>query len=102
MSWIDEEAAIYAICQMNHEKVVTKYMSEINFKRSAQTGDILEFGLEVSDVGRTSLTTRCEVRHKISRDAIITVDRIVFVAIDAQGAPIRHRYNGEELSVVNG
>ncbi len=64
LSWIDEEAAIYASCQMKHDKVVTKYMSEIDFKISTQTGDILEFGLEVVSAGNTSLTTRCEVRHK--------------------------------------
>lgn len=92
LSWIDEEAAIYASCQMGHDKVVTKYMSEIDFKISAQTGDILEFGLEVVSVGNTSLTTRCEVRHKISRRVVITVDRIVFVAVDKKGKPTRHSY----------
>ena len=92
LSWIDEEAAIYASCQMKHDKVVTKYMSEIDFKISAQTGDILEFGLEVVSVGNTSLTTRCEVRQKISRRVVITVDRIVFVAVDEKGKPTRHSY----------
>ena len=65
-------------------------MSEIDFKISAQTGDILEFGLEVVSVGNTSLTTRCEVRHKKSRRVVITVDRIVFVAVDEKGKPTRH------------
>lgn len=92
LSWIDEEAAIYASCQMQHDKVVTKYMSEIDFKTSAQTGDILEFGLEVVSAGNTSLTTRCEVRHKIPRSVVITVDRIVFVAVDEKGRSTRHGY----------
>lgn len=92
LSWIDEEAAIYACCQMKHDKVVTKYMSEIDFKLPAETGDILEFGLEVVSIGRTSLTTKCEVRHKKTRAVIITVERIVFVAVDANGLPTRHGF----------
>ena len=91
LSWIDEEAAIYASCQMNHDRVVTKYMSEIDFKLSAQTGDILEFGLEVVETGRTSLSLRCEVRHKKSKAVVIKVERIVFVALSETGVPTRYR-----------
>jgi acyl-CoA hydrolase len=91
LSWIDEEAAIYASCQMNHDRVVTKYMSEIDFKLSAQTGDILEFGLEVVQTGRTSLSVRCEVRHKKSKAVVIKVERIVFVAIGETGAPVPYK-----------
>ena len=80
LSWIDEEAAIYASCQMNHDKVVTKYMSEIDFRLSAQTGDILEFGLEVINAGRTSLSIRCEVRHKRSKAVVIKVGEKEFPA----------------------
>ncbi len=88
LSWIDEEAAIYASCQMNHDRIVTKYMSEINFKLPAQIGDILEFGLEVVEWGKTSLTTRCEVRHKKSKEIVIKVERIVFVALDENDRPV--------------
>jgi acyl-CoA thioesterase YciA len=35
LAWIDEEAAIYCICQLNKKSIVTKYMSEINFVSSA-------------------------------------------------------------------
>lgn len=88
LSWIDEEAAIYASCQMSHDRVVTKYMSEIDFKLSSKTGDILEFGLEVVEQGRTSLTLRCEVRHKRTKEVVIKVERIVFVALDDVGNPV--------------
>ena len=90
LSWIDEEAAIYASCQMKHDRVVTKFMSEIDFKISAKLGDILEIGLEVVDVGRTSLSMRCEVRQKKTREAVIFVERIVFVSIDTEGIPVQH------------
>ena len=92
LSWIDEEAAIFASCQMAHQKVVTKYISEIDFQASSQTGDILEFGLEVVKSGRTSLTTRCEVRNKNSRAVVISIERMVFVAINDNGKPTAHGY----------
>lgn len=92
LSWIDEEAAIYATCQMQHDRVVTKYMSEIDFKLSAQTGDILEFGLAVVAEGHTSLTLRCEVRHKYTKAVVIKVERIVFVALDGKGVPVRYKH----------
>lgn len=92
LSWIDEEAAIYATCQMQHDRVVTKYMSEIDFMQPAKVGDILEFGLQVVDAGRTSLTIGCEVRNKKTREFVITIDRIVFVAVGDEGKPVPHRY----------
>jgi acyl-CoA thioesterase YciA len=45
LSWIDEEAVIYAMIQLDNKRVVTKYMSEINFVSSAKQGDIIELGL---------------------------------------------------------
>lgn len=90
LSWIDEEAVIYASCRMRHDRIVTKYMSEIDFRRPAKTGDVLEFGLEVIEWGRTSLSTRCEVRHKKSKEVVIKVERIVFVALDGTGKPVSY------------
>ena len=40
LAWIDEEAALYTIIQLENPKIVTKYMSEINFMASAKKGDI--------------------------------------------------------------
>lgn len=36
LEWIDEEAALYAIIQLENPRTVTKYMSEINFKCSTK------------------------------------------------------------------
>ncbi|WP_306429562.1 hotdog domain-containing protein [Sphingobacterium sp. E70] len=38
LRWIDEEAVIYAIVQLGNPKVVTKFISEINFVNSAKQG----------------------------------------------------------------
>lgn len=90
LKWIDEEAAIYAIIQLGSQKVVTKLISEINFVSSARQGDIIELGITASEFGRTSLTLRCEVRNKITRKSILTVDRLVFVNVGEDGQPVPH------------
>ncbi|RKD13886.1 acyl-CoA thioesterase [Pelobium manganitolerans] len=90
LKWIDEEAAIYTICQLGNSKVVTKYMSEINFLSSAKLGDIIEMGLIATNFGRTSITLFCEVRNKITRQSILTINKIVFVNIDENFNPIPH------------
>ncbi|MCC9196555.1 hotdog domain-containing protein [Arthrobacter sp. zg-Y820] len=92
LRWIDEEATIYAILQMGNGRVVTKFMSEINFVSSAQQGDMIEMGLRATKFGRTSLTMRAEVRNMVTRRSILTIDRIVFVSLDAEGAPAPHGF----------
>lgn len=90
LRWIDEEAAIFAICQLDNHNVVTKYMSEINFVSSAHNKDVLEMGMEVLNFGRTSITFKCVVRNKFSHEVIITVDKLVFVNVDENGKPVPH------------
>ena len=92
LRWIDEEATIYAILQMGNGRVVTKLMSEINFVSSAQQGDMIEMGLRAVKFGRTSLTMRAEVRNMITRQSILTIDRIVFVSLDVHGTPSAHGF----------
>ena len=90
LRWIDEEAAIYAICQLANERVVTKFMSEINFVCSARQGDIIELGMTATHFGSTSITLRCEVRNKITRKSILTVEKMVFVNLNENGEPAPH------------
>lgn len=91
LSWIDEESAIYVTCQLNKGNIVTKYMSEINFVSSAGLGDIIEIGMETVKFGKSSITVRCEVRNKFSKDTIIKIDKIVFVHLDEEGNPTPHK-----------
>lgn len=91
LSWIDEEAAIFAMCQLDHKAhIVTKFISEIDFKSSATVNDIVEMGMEVVSFGRTSVTLSCEVRNKVTKEKIITIDKIVFVAVDKNGRSVPH------------
>ncbi len=90
LKWIDEEAAIFAICQLGERNIVTKAMSEINFVSSAKTGDVVEIGCELVSVGTTSITIACEVRNKGTKQTIIKIDKIVFVLLDEDGKPKPH------------
>lgn len=90
LEWIDEECALYSIIQLENPKTVTKYMSEINFQNSAKEGDIVEIGIEVLKFGTTSITLKCEVRNKMNRSTIITIDKIIMVTLDENGHPRPH------------
>lgn len=90
MRWIDEEAVIYAVIQLDNPRVVTRYMSEINFLSSAREGDIIELGIVVTHFGKTSITLRCEVRDKLTQKPILNIDKIVFVNLNEQGEPAPH------------
>jgi len=90
LQWIDEEAALYAMIQLENRHIVTKFMSEIDFIQAPRQGDIIEIGIIATHFGRTSLTLRCEVRNKLTRQSILTIDRIVFVNLNIDGNPAAH------------
>lgn len=90
LQWIDEEVALYAIIQLEIPKTVTKFMSEIDFISSAKKGDIIEIGIEVVKFGTSSITLDCEVRNKITRKTILSIDRIIMVCLDDEGKPMPH------------
>ena len=90
LEWIDEEAALYTIIQLDNKRVVTKYMSDINFVSAARQGDIVEIGLEVVKWGRSSITLMCEVRNKMTRQTIIKIENITMVSLGEDGKPVAH------------
>ena len=99
LEWIDEEAAIYAICQLETKSLVTKHIGEISFESAAFQGDVVEFGLETKKVGTTSITVTCLVRNKITKKSICLADDIVFVKVDPETRqPIPHGKTLEQLN----
>ncbi len=90
LRWIDEEATIFTISLLESKRVVTKFISEINFVSSARQGDIIEIGIAMVKFGRTSVTLRCQVRNKLTQSVILTIDTLVFVAVDDDGRPLPH------------
>ena len=90
LAWIDEEVALYTLIQLENNRIVTKFMSEINFMSSAKQGDIVELGIEVVRFGKSSLTLKCEARNKMTRETILTIDNIIMVNLDENGKPAPH------------
>ncbi len=90
LQWVDEEAALYAIVQLENKRVVTKYISDINFSEASHQGDIVEIGIDVVKFGRSSLVLRCEVRNMKTRKTILTIDNITMVNLGEDGKPAPH------------
>ena len=90
LAWIDEELALYSIIQLENTRIVTKHMSEINFRSSAKQGDIVEIGIDIVKFGNSSLTLKCEARNIMTRETIITIDSITMVSLGADGKPSAH------------
>ncbi len=90
LAWIDEELALYSIIQLENSRIVTKHMSEINFRSSAKQGDIIEIGIDVVKFGNSSITLKSEVRNIMTRETIITIDSITMVGLGEDGKPKSH------------
>lgn len=90
LKWIDEEASIFCMCQLDTKDIVTKIVSEIDFISSAKLGDVIEIGCELISLGKTSISIKCMVRNKDTQRLIIVVDKLVFVCVDNRGNPKPH------------
>jgi acyl-CoA thioesterase YciA len=90
LAWIDEELALYTIIQLENARIVTKHMSEINFRSSARQGDIIEIGIDVVKFGRSSIELICEARNMMTRETIITIDSTTMVNLGDDGKPKAH------------
>jgi acyl-CoA thioesterase YciA len=90
LEWIDEEAAIYAAVETRHKRLVTKYISDINFIAPAYQGDIIEIGIALKKVGTTSITLEVVVRDLTTQNIIVKIDEMVFVCLDDIGHPTKH------------
>ncbi|MGQ8367426.1 acyl-CoA thioesterase [Glaciecola sp. 1036] len=99
LEWIDEEAAIYAISQLETNCLVTKHIGEISFESPAVAGDIVEFGLETKRVGSSSITVTCLVRNKATKSTICLADDIVFVALDPNTR--KPKPHGKTLEIIH-
>lgn len=97
LQWIDEEAAVYAMCQLDTKDVVTKLISEVNFVSPAFQGDVIKIGVEPINFGRTSLTLKVVVVNKDTGNTIVQIDKMIFVSLDKEGRPCPHGKNEQKL-----
>ena len=98
LSWIDEDAAIFSMCQVGCKNMVTKFISEINFISSARYSDVVEIGFETQAMGRSSITLSCLARNKNTKQTVLSIEKIVFVNLDDEGKPCPHGKTFEKKS----
>lgn len=94
-SFLDEEAYIYCVCQLDYKKLVTINMSGIDYVSPAHNGDIIEIGCKVVRFGTTSITVKGAIRNKTTKKLICQVEEITFVALDENGKPMPHGKTNE-------
>ena len=69
--------------------------------QSLYQGDVVEFGLGVQAVGRSSVTVTCVVRNKQTKQNICVADDIVFVHIDPETRkPLPHGKTKQQLDML--
>jgi len=100
LSWIDEEAIIFAADQLETTRLATVKMSEVAFKNAANIGDIVMIGTELVKIGSTSITVRCEIKNKTTDKIIVDVKEIVMVALDFNKKPVKHAVSDKKLKCI--
>ena len=76
LKWIDEEGGIHAGLELETGLIVTKYISEIDFKFPVIQGDVVEIGMQTVEIGKTSCTLTCQVRSLQAGKIVCSIDNI--------------------------
>ena len=90
LKWIDEEGGIHAGLELQTGLIVTKYISEIEFKFPVIQGDVVEIGMQTVEIGKTSCTLACEVRSIQADKVVCSIDKMVYVRVNKYGLPKSH------------
>jgi len=90
LRWIDEECTVFVVSKFKLRDIATKIIGEIDFVKPAYKTDVIEFGFEVTKIGKTSLVLKSCVRNFFTKDNIIVVDKIVMVCVDANNNSVPH------------
>ena len=100
MQWVDEEAAIFAMCQLDTFNVVTRTVT-FDFISPAKQKQIIEIGVEVTNFGTTSITLHVVVRNKNTGQLICDIHNMIFVSVDEEGKKVAHGKSFFEKIKVN-
>jgi len=90
LSLIDDAAASYASQICDTQKIVTRKIDSLEFKKPVKIGTILKVYGEVVKFGNTSVTITIDVRkHSVytGDQETVTHTQMVFVRIDDSGKP---------------
>ena len=90
LKWIDEEGGIHAALELQTGLIVTKYISEIDFKFPVIQGDVVEIGMQTLEIGKTSVTLSCEVRSLQAERTVCSIEKMVYIRVNKYGLPKKH------------
>ena len=90
LKWIDEEGGIHAALELKTGLIVTKFISEINFKFPVLEGDVVEIGMQTLSIGNTSVTLACDVRSLQADRVVCSIDKMVYIRVNKYGLPKKH------------
>ena len=90
LKWIDEEGGIHAALELQTGLIVTKYISEIDFKFPVLEGDVVEIGMQTLDIGKTSVTIACDVRSLQADRIVCSIYKMVYIRVNKYGLPKPH------------
>ena len=90
LKWIDEEGGIHAALELQTGLIVTKYISEIDFKFPVIQGDVVEIGMLTLEIGKTSVTLSCEVRSLQAERTVCSIEKMVYIRVNKYGLPKKH------------
>ena len=95
LKWIDEEGGIHACLELDTGLIVTKYISEIEFKYPVLEGDVVQIGMQTLDIGKSSCTLACDVRS-LQRDTVVSsIDTMGYIRVNKYCLPKPHVGMGE-------
>mgnify|MGYP001547121243 CR=1 FL=1 len=86
--WVDEFAWTAATREFPGNILVTRAMSDVEFKRQVPSGSILRFLVSLDHKGKSSLRYRVEVHAQApdeSEEILVFNTAVVFVAVDKNG-----------------
>ena len=90
LKWIDEEGGIHAALELETGLIVTKFVSEIDFKFPVIQGDVVEIGMQTLEIGKTSVTLSCEVRSLQAERTVCSIEKMVYIRVNKYGLPKKH------------
>ena len=90
LKWIDEEGGIHAGLELQTGLIVTKFISDIDFKFPVIQGDVVEIGMQTVEIGKTSCTLCCEVRSLQAERTVCSIEKMVYIRVNKYGLPKKH------------